>query len=65
MKVKYRNKDFKTPSKSKTRSDDEYNEIKVDRQGKIDSILDKIKRSGYESLTKAEKDYLFNEGKKL
>ncbi len=31
---------------------------------KIDSILDKISRSGYESLSKDEKEYLFNASKK-
>lgn len=35
---------------------------KVEQQ-KIDSILDKISKSGYDSLTKQEKDYLFNAGK--
>lgn len=33
-------------------------------QKKIDAILDKISVSGYESLTKEEKEYLFKEGKK-
>ena len=32
-------------------------------QQRIDSILDKISKSGYESLTKAEKDFLFQAGK--
>jgi membrane associated rhomboid family serine protease len=32
-------------------------------QKKIDAILDKIASSGYESLTKAEKEYLFRAGK--
>jgi membrane associated rhomboid family serine protease len=32
-------------------------------QKKIDGILDKIGKSGYESLTKAEKDFLFRAGK--
>ena len=31
-------------------------------QAKMDQILDKISRSGYESLTKEEKDYLFKIG---
>lgn len=34
-----------------------------DNQKKIDRILDKIGKSGYESLTKAEKDFLFKAGK--
>lgn len=33
------------------------------RQRKIDAILDKIGKSGYESLSKAEKDFLFKAGK--
>jgi len=32
-------------------------------QRKIDTILDKISKSGYESLSKAEKDFLFKAGK--
>lgn len=38
-------------------------DIKNDNQKKIDEILDKIGKSGYESLTKAEKDFLFKAGK--
>ncbi|WP_340199135.1 rhomboid family intramembrane serine protease [Ascidiimonas sp. W6] len=36
---------------------------KNNHQQKIDDILDKISKSGYESLSKAEKDYLFQAGK--
>lgn len=36
---------------------------KKTRQRKIDTILDKISKSGYESLSKAEKEFLFNVGK--
>ena len=32
-------------------------------QDKIDEILDKISDSGYDSLTKSEKEYLFKVGK--
>ena len=39
------------------------NETKSDHQKKIDGILDKIGKSGYESLTKEEKDFLFKAGK--
>lgn len=63
LKVKYRKT---TPfEKPKPKTDEEFNREKVERQAKIDAILEKIQRSGYESLSKAEKDYLFNEGKKL
>ena len=36
---------------------------KTEKQQKIDSILDKISKSGYDSLTKQEKDFLFDAGK--
>ncbi len=38
-------------------------ETKSDHQKKVDGILDKIGKSGYESLTKDEKDFLFKAGK--
>jgi membrane associated rhomboid family serine protease len=41
--------------------DYEYNAVKTDRQKRINSILDKISKGGYESLTKEEKDFLFRE----
>jgi hypothetical protein len=34
-----------------------------DHQAKIDRILDKISKSGYETLSKDEKDFLFKVGK--
>lgn len=37
-------------------------ETKDEKQKKVDAILDKISKSGYESLSKAEKDYLFKAG---
>lgn len=36
---------------------------KETKQRKIDAILDKISKSGYESLSQAEKDFLFKAGK--
>ncbi len=45
--------------------DDVYNDIKIEKQKKIDVILDKISKSGYESLSKQEKDFLFNASKDL
>ncbi len=35
----------------------------AEKQKKIDEILDKISKNGYESLSKEEKDFLFNAGK--
>ena len=50
--------------KAKFKTDEEYNIEKKRRQEKTDAILDKISKSGYESLTKEEKDFLFNQSKK-
>lgn len=36
---------------------------KTEKQKRIDAILDKIGKSGYDSLTKEEKDFLFKAGK--
>ncbi len=36
---------------------------KDDNQKKIDSILDKISKSGYDSLSESEKEFLFKQGK--
>lgn len=44
-------------------SDADYNKGKAERQREIDRILDKIAKSGYESLTKEEKETLFKMGK--
>jgi len=43
-------------------TDEEYNRRKAIRQKQIDGILDKIAKSGYESLTKEEKEILFKSG---
>lgn len=40
-------------------SDDEYNRRRADDQKRVDAILDKISKSGYENLSKAEKEFLF------
>ncbi len=50
-------------TKHKTSSKTSKNSAQVEHQKKIDAILDKIGKSGYESLTKAEKDFLFKAGK--
>ena len=42
----------------------EYNKIKTDHQARINKILDKISKGGYDSLTKEEKETLFNESLK-
>lgn len=46
------------------KTDAQYNVDRKASQAKVDSILDKISKSGYDSLTKAEKDILFKQGDK-
>lgn len=61
--IKPKNKsNLKTVHKSKRRTNTK--DIEKTRQRKIDDILDKISKSGYESLTKEEKDFLFKAGKR-
>jgi len=45
-------------------TDAEFNMNKAQNAEQIDRILDKIKASGYESLTNEEKQFLFSQGKK-
>jgi hypothetical protein len=67
--IKWLNSIIKTSPKQPKRSnarmktDEEYNTEKKSKQEKIDQILDKISKSGYESLTRQEKDFLFNQSK--
>lgn len=49
----------------KPKSDHEFNANKASKQAQIDAILDKIKRSGYESLSKTEKEILFKNSKEI
>jgi len=48
----------------KPADDYEYNKTKAEQQTKINAILDKISKAGYDSLTKEEKDTLFRESQK-
>ena len=48
----------------KDQSDEEFNLNKKKQQEQTDKILDKIAKSGYESLSKSEKDFLFQQSKK-
>jgi len=60
----YRKPNFKkNQSKKPPRDDYEFNSQKVEKQQKVDKILDKISRSGYDSLSKEEKDFLFKSGR--
>jgi len=59
---------FKTKKKSNLKTvykSKEKKKTNVDlNQQQIDAILDKISKSGYDTLTKAEKEFLFKQGKK-
>jgi membrane associated rhomboid family serine protease len=64
----FKHKEKKAPMKTVYRKKEKagvprVNYDKETRQRKIDAILDKISKSGYESLSKAEKDFLFKAGK--
>lgn len=55
MRVKYKN--------TSNMTDREYNEYKKQKSDRINEILDKISKSGYESLTREEKELLFKSGR--
>ncbi len=64
----FKKKEKKAPLKTVYRKAGNKAKSKVDydresKQRKIDSILDKISKSGYESLSQTEKDFLFKAGK--
>lgn len=59
MKVTYKNRSNQTQRET----DAEYNVRKKKEEDEIDRILDKLKKSGYESLSSDEKKSLFNAGK--
>jgi hypothetical protein len=63
MKTVYRKN---TNKKSATEQRKPFSSRKLDKdekQKQIDAILDKISKSGYDSLSKSEKDFLFKAGK--
>lgn len=62
LKVKYKKQNPRT--KTHTRSDYDYNAKKAKDQQRIDAILDKISKSGYDSLSKEEKAFLFSQSRK-
>ena len=50
-----------TQTNARRETDEEYNARQRQNQEEIDAILDKIRKSGYDSLTKAEKQKLFEQ----
>jgi len=62
-----REKNQQNPFRSSTGrplSDEAYNARKKEQQVKIDEILDKISKGGYDCLTKEEKEFLFRSSNK-
>ena len=55
-----RMKAHRTETEARWETDEEYNRRQREEQEEIDAILDKIRKSGYDSLTKEEKQKLFN-----
>lgn len=58
--VVYKNSDRRAKGKGQAASDSE----QLSHQEKVDTILDKIKKSGYDSLSDEEKSFLFNASRK-
>ncbi len=58
LKTVHKSKTYRTSTTKKKATSS-----KSPNQEKIDAILDKISKSGYDSLTKEEKDFLFKAGK--
>lgn len=57
-------KKLKTTRPGRKMNDGDFNAAKAQNMAEIDKILDKIKKSGYESLTAEEKKRLFDQGKR-
>jgi len=56
--------EYSAKKSSRPVSDEDYNLNKKKEQDTMDEILDKIKKSGYDSLTSEEKNFLFNISKR-
>ena len=61
--AKYKGFDTSRPDSGRPMNDEEYSKKRAASQHEVDKILDKIARSGYASLSKAEKDLLFRSSK--
>ncbi len=57
-------KSGRKPVNPRMKTDEEFNMEVKERQRKTDQILEKISKSGYESLSKAEKEFLFRQSNK-
>jgi membrane associated rhomboid family serine protease len=53
----------KRPTRRGVMVDADFNAAKKEKQARVDAILDKISRSGYDSLSKEDRDFLFHASK--
>jgi hypothetical protein len=59
-----RKKMYVASNNARPKSDEQFNLEKKARQKRIDEILDRISRSGYDGLSREEKDFLFKNSQK-
>ncbi len=62
-KMVYKNPNKSRATKSRRPQNGTDQPVDLSHQERVDAILDKIKKSGYESLTSEEKEFLFNASK--
>lgn len=63
-KVAYKNPDIKQRTSARNSRGSARSDVDQGYQERLDAILDKIKKSGYDSLSEEEKEFLFNASKK-
>lgn len=59
LKVAYKNENKQASNQTRKQTTAKQNNINVNKQEYLDTILDKINKSSYESLSQEEKDFLF------
>jgi hypothetical protein len=63
IQLKKTNSHLKVKKGGRPMSDEQYRATKQERQARLDAILDKISKRGYDALNKEEKDFLFQQSK--
>jgi len=61
---RFRRRSADSENTSRPLTDEEYNMARAERENKVNELLDKIKKSGYESLSRGEKEFLFRESQR-
>jgi membrane associated rhomboid family serine protease len=54
-----------SPVHRRPKTDDEFNNERAQRERRLNDILDKINRSGYDSLSRSEKEFLKDQSEKM